>query len=133
MPIKIENAFSKYNSKKFGLDFFSNPDKDKEDLKDKIKTLAKNNRVKVRDIVIKETNNFKDIKNVPRVDRIPFIRENIEVSVLGNFLDIGIFLELMIKDSENLNLNKCDFDLDQNSDRQVRASIEFYTYYMEKT
>ena len=58
LPIKIENAFSKYNSKKFELDFFSNPDKDKEDLKDKIKTLAKNNRVKVRDIVIKETNYF---------------------------------------------------------------------------
>ena len=46
LPIKIENAFSKYNTKKFELDFFSNPDKDKEDLKDKIKTLAKNNRVK---------------------------------------------------------------------------------------
>ena len=102
-------------------------------MKDKIKTLAKNNRVKVRDIVIKETNYFKDIKSVPRIDRIPFIRDNIEVSVIGNFLDIGLFLELMIKDSENLNLNKCDFDLDQNSDRQVRASIEFYTYYMEKT
>ena len=133
LPIKIENAFSKYNSKKFELDFFSNPDKDKEDLKDKIKTLAKNNRVKVRNIVIKETNYFKDIKSVPRIDRIPFIRENIELSVIGNFLDIGLFLETMIKDSENLNLNKCDFNLDQNSDRQVQASIEFYTYYMEKT
>ena len=51
LQIKIENAFSKYNSKKFELDFFSNPDKDKEDLKDKIKTLAKNNRVKVLSLI----------------------------------------------------------------------------------
>ena len=58
--------------------------------------------------------------------------ENIEVNVLGNFLDIGQFLESIIQDSDNLNLNKCDFNLDQDSDRQVRASIEFYTYYMDK-
>ena len=58
--------------------------------------------------------------------------ENIEVNVLGNFLVIGLFLESIIQDLDNLNLKKCDFNLDQNIDRQVRASIEFYTYYMDK-
>ena len=47
-------------------------------------------------------------------------------------MTIGQFLESIIQDSDNLNLNKCDFNLDQDSDRQVRASIEFYTYYMDK-
>ena len=82
---------------------------------------------------LKEGNSFNDLNKNARIESIPFIIENIEVNVVGNFLDIGLFLESMIQDSENLNLNKCDFDLDQEIDRQVRASIEFYTYYMEKT
>ncbi len=133
LPMKIEKAFSKYNEKKSDLDFFSDPAIDKKELKNKIKKLAKNNRIKINEIIIKETNSFNDIKNQARIESIPFIVENIELNVIGNFLDIGLFLESVIQDSENLNLNKCDFDLDQNSDRQVRASIEFYTYYMEKT
>jgi len=133
LPIKIEEAFLKYNEKKSSLDFFSNPDIDKKELKNKIKKLAKNNGVKIKEIIIKEGNSFNDLNKNARIESIPFIIENIEVNVVGNFLDIGLFLESMIQDSENLNLNKCDFDLDQEIDRQVRASIEFYTYYMEKT
>ena len=37
-----------------------------------------------------------------------------------------------LKDAKNLNLNKCDFVLDEKNDRQVKASLEFYTYYIEK-
>ena len=133
LPIKIEKAFLEYNEKKSSLAFFSDPEIDKKELKNIIKKLAKDNGVKIKEIIIKEGNSFSDIKNNARIESIPFIIENIEVNVVGNFLDIGLFIESMIQDLENLNLNKCDFDLDQESDRQVRASIEFYTYYMEKT
>jgi len=133
LPIKIEKAFLKYNEKKSSLDFFNDPEIDKKELKNIIKKMAKDNGVKIKGIIIKEGNSFNDLKNNARIESIPFIIENIEVNVVGNFLDIGLFIESMIQDSENLNLNKCDFDLDQESDRQVRASIEFYTYYMEKT
>jgi len=132
LPIKIENAFLKYNEKKSDLDFFSNPEIDKEELKNKIKKLAKKNRIKINEITIKETNSFNNVKNTARIESIPFMIENIEVNVLGNFLDIGLFLESIIQDLDNLNLKKCDFNLDQNIDRQVKASIEFYTYYMDK-
>ena len=133
LPVKIEKAFLKYNKKLSDLDFFSDPEIDKKELKNKIEKLAKKNRIKINEIILKETNSFNDIKSKARIESIPFIIENIELNVVGNFLDIGLFLESVIQDSDNLNLKKCDFDLDQNSDRQVRASIEFYTYYLDKT
>ena len=133
LPAEIEDAFSKYNSKKSELDIYNNPDKKKKALQEKIKILAKNNGIKIKEIVIKKADYFKDLKNFVRIEEIPFTRQSIEVNVVGNFLDIGLFLEMIIKDSENLNLNNCEFDLDRDSDRQVRASIEFYTYTMEKT
>ena len=67
-----------------------------------------------------------------RIENIPFVKEKIELNATGNFLDIGLFLEKIIKDAKNLNLNKCDFVLDEKNDRQIKASLEFYTYYIEK-
>ncbi|GIS49169.1 MAG: hypothetical protein Ct9H90mP22_7570 [Gammaproteobacteria bacterium] len=67
-----------------------------------------------------------------RIENIPFVKEKIELNATGNFLDIGLFLEKITKDAKNLNLNKCDFVLDEKNDRQVKASLEFYTYYIEK-
>ena len=67
-----------------------------------------------------------------RIENIPFVREKIELKASGNFLDIGLFLEKIIKGAKNINLNKCDFVLDEKNDRQVKASLEFYTYYIEK-
>jgi hypothetical protein len=132
LPIKIENAFSKYNSKKSELDLYKNLSDTEKVLKEKIEKLASNNRIKIKGIIIKRTDSFKNIKRNAKIEEIPFIRQSVEVNVVGNFLNIGLFLEAAIKNLENLNLNNCEFDLDQDSDRQVKASIEFYTYALEK-
>ena len=133
LPIKIENAFLKYNTKISELDFFKNPLKDKTKLEEKIRGIAKVNDVKINQISIKKVKSLIDENNLARIESIPFVKEKIELNATGNFLDIGLFLEKIIKDSKNLNLNKCDFVLDEENDRQVRASLELYTYYIEKS
>ena len=132
LPIKIENSFSKYNSKIAELDFFKNPSEDKSKLEEKIRGIAKVNDVIISQIYIKNTEPLLYKDNLARIENIPFVREKIELNASGNFLDIGLFLEKIIKDAKNLNLNKCDFVLDEKNDRQVKASLEFYTYYIEK-
>ena len=132
LPIKIENSFSKYNSKIAELDFFKNPSEDKSKLEEKIRGIAKVNDVIINRIDIKNTGPLLYEDNLARIENIPFVKEKIELNATGNFLDIGLFLEKIIKDAKNLNLNKCDFALDEKNDRQVRASLEFYTYYIEK-
>ena len=132
LPIKIENSFSKYNSKIAELDFFKNPSEDKIKLEEKIRGIAKVNDVIINQIYIKNTKSLSYADNLARIENIPFVKEKIELNATGNFLDIGLFLERIIKDAKNLNLNKCDFVLDENNDRQVKASLEFYTYYIEK-
>ena len=93
---------------------------------------AKVNNVIINQINIKNTGPLLYEDNLARIENIPFVKEKIELNATGNFLDIGLFLEKIIKDAKNLNLNKCDFVLDEKNDRQVKASLEFYTYYIEK-
>ena len=57
--------------------------------------------------------------------------EKVQINASGNFLDIGEFLEQVIRGINMLSLNSCEFDLDKDNDRQVNASIEFCTYNME--
>ena len=132
LPIKIENLFSKYNAKIDELDFFKNPTEDKSKLEEKIRGIAKVNDVIINRINIKNTGPLLYEDNLARIENIPFVREKIELNASGNFLDIGLFLEKIIKDAKNLNLNKCDFVLDEKNDRKVKAPLEFYTYYIEK-
>ena len=132
LPIKIENSFSKYNAKIDELDFFKNPSEDKSKLEEKIRGIAKVNDVIINRIHIKNTESLSYADNLARIENIPFVKEKIELNATGNFLDICLFLEKIIKDAKNLNLNKCDFVLDEKNDRQVKASLEFYTYYIEK-
>jgi hypothetical protein len=80
---------------------------------------------------LKEVDYFRDLSENVKIDDIPFYMEKVQVNAVGNFLDIGDFLEQVIRDINMLSLNSCEFDLDKDNDRQVNASIEFCTYNME--
>ena len=83
------------------------------------------------DLEIDPRNTFPNIDQGQDGDQIVLERQSLSFNLSGNFLDIGDFLEQVIRDINMLSLNSCEFDLDKDNDRQVNASIEFCTYSME--
>ena len=131
LPDKIDEAFIKYNNGKSKLELLKESHYSKKILEEKIKSIASRNKIVIKGIALKEVDYFRDLSEKVKIDDIPFYMEKVQVNAVGNFLDIGDFLEQVIRDINMLSLNSCEFDLDKDNDRQVNASIEFRTYNME--
>ena len=132
LPDKIDEAFIKYNNGKSKLELLKESYHSKIVLEEKIKSIALRNKIAIKGMVLKEVDYFRDLSDKVKIEDIPFYMEKVEVNAVGNFLDIGEFLEQVMRDINMLSLNSCEFNLDKDNDRQVNASIEFCAYNMEK-
>ena len=87
--------------------------------------------LEIKDISLDRSDSFPPLNDRSKVEQIPIMRHKVKVQAVGNFLEVGPFLESVAIRTDRLRLMNCRFELDKNNASEVIANAEFYTYVME--
>ena len=96
-----------------------------------LKKIGSDHDLEIKDISVDRTDSFPPLNDGSKVEQIPIMRHRVKVQAIGNFLQVGPFLETVAARSNRLRLMNCRFELDKNNAREVVANAEFYTYVLE--
>ena len=100
------------------------------DLIELLKKIGADYGLEIKDISLDRIDSFSSLNDKTKVGQIPIMRHKVKVQAVGNFLDVGPFLETAAAKSDKLRLMNCRFELDKNNAREVIANAEFYTYVL---
>ena len=98
----------------------------------KMRDLAKKNDIVVLRLNLRPRDTFPPLNQYTKVKRLPLERQRIDLSLNGDFLDIGPFFDAVEKQIKSVNLHSYKFSLDPNAARKVIADVVYYTYRMDK-
>ena len=97
-----------------------------------IRDLAKKHDIVVLSLKLRSGDTFPPLNQYTKVKKVPLERQSIDLSLNGEFLDIGPFFDAVETQIKSVNLHSYKFSLDPNAARKVIADVVYYTYHMEK-
>ena len=131
LPDNIKSAMSTYKARKAELELYKVPVTGSDNVIELLKNIGTNHGLEIKDISLDRVDSFPPLNDKTKVEHIPIMRHKVKVQAVGNFLDVGPFLETAAAKSDKLRLMNCRFELDKNNAREVIANAEFYTYVLE--
>ena len=97
-----------------------------------MRDLAKKHGIVVLNLNLRPSDTFPPLNQYTKVKQVALERQRINLSLNGDFLDIGPFFDAVEKQIKSVNLHSYKFSLDQNAARKVIADVVYYTYRMER-
>ena len=97
-----------------------------------MRDLAKKHGIVVLNLNLRPSDTFPPLNKYTKVKQVPLERQRINLSLNGDFLDIGPFFDAVEKQIKSVNLHSYKFSLDPNTARKVIADVVYYTYRMEE-
>ena len=97
-----------------------------------IRDLAKKHDIVVLSLNLRSGDTFPPLNQYTKIKKVPLERQSIDLSLNGEFLDIGPFFDAVEKQIKLVNLHSYKFSLDPNAARKVIADVVYYTYRMER-
>ena len=97
-----------------------------------MRDLAKKHDIVVLNLNLRPSDTFPPLNQYTKVKQVPLERQRIDLSLNGDFLDIGPFFDAVEKQIKSVNLHSYKFSLDPNASRKVIADVVYYTYLMDK-
>ena len=97
-----------------------------------MRDLAKKHDIVVLNLNLRPSDTFPPLNQYTKVKQVPLERQRIDLSLNGDFLDIGPFFDAVEKQIKSVNLHSYKFSLDPNAARKVIADVVYYTYRMER-
>ena len=97
-----------------------------------MRDLAKKYGIVVLNLNLRPSDTFPPLNQYTKVKQVPLERQRIDLSLNGDFLDIGPFFDAVEKQIKSVNLHSYKFSLDPNAARKVIADVVYYTYRMDK-
>ena len=98
----------------------------------KMRDLAKEHDIVILSLNLRSRDTFPPLNQYTKVKQVPLERQRIDLSLNGDFLDIGPFFDAVEKQIKSVNLHSYKFSLDPNAARKVIADVVYYTYRMDK-
>ena len=95
---------------------------------EKIKDLAEEFQISLKDLEIDPRNTLPSEINKISKNKIQLERQTLSVKLIGPFLSIGNFLELIEHRHTFLHLKQCSFSLDSLNPTGVIADVQYVTY-----
>ncbi len=90
--------------------------------------LSKKNGIKMSNIETYSQDTFPPLNEYLEGDKIPLKRHALSFQLAGNFLGIGLFMEMLEQMSTDLRLEHCSFALDDDDPKGVIAKLQYLTY-----
>ncbi len=131
LPESINSAMSTYKERRAELESYKAPVTGSDSVIKLLKKIGSDHDLEIKDISVDRTDSFPPLNDGSKVEQIPIMRHRVKVQAIGNFLQVGPFLETVAARSNRLRLMNCRFELDKNNAREVVANAEFYTYVLE--
>jgi len=97
-----------------------------------MRDLAKKHGIVILNLNLRPSDTFPPLNQYTKVKQVPLERQRIDLSLNGNFLDIGPFFDAVEKQIKSVNLHSYKFSLDPTAARKVIADVVYYTYRMER-
>ena len=97
-----------------------------------MRNLAKKHDIVVLSLNLRSNDTFPPLNQYTKVKQVPLERQRIDLSLNGEFLNIGPFFDAVEKQIKSVNLHSYKFSLDSNAARKVIADVVYYTYHMDK-
>ena len=97
-----------------------------------MRDLAKKHGIVVLNLNLRPSDTFPPLNQYTKVKQVPLERHRINLSLNGDFLDIGPFFDAVEKQIKSVNLHSYKFSLDPKAARKVIADVVYYTYRMER-